>query len=598
MAKREKRIKLSKESINKAKTFLRFLKPYRGVFVLGFVFLILGSLVAMLFPFLMGKLLGGEAVQTNNVPNFLDALFTDRNTVVLALIGVFVAQALFSFLRVLTFGYVTENALNDLRQESFKHLVMSPMNFFNRSKVGELSSRIATDINLLEDTLNTTIAEFVRQIIIILVSLIALFIFTPKLSLIMLAIIPVVIIGAIVFGSFIKKLSKKTQNSAAESNTILGEALSGITNVKAFANEFFEINKYKKSAEEIKDTALKAIKWKAVFISFIILSMFSSIVFIIWQGLELVDEGTISRESFYQFIFFTIFIGSSFGTIPNLYATIQKAIGATESLMNILEETTENIQLTKIETPLKLKGEVEFKDVNFHYDSRKDVEVLKNVSFKANGGERIALVGSSGAGKTTVASLLLKFYEPVSGDILFDGKKSTEYELSLLRNEMAVVPQDVMLFNGSIKENIMYGDTGATEQEVIEAAKNANAHDFIISFPQGYDTLVGDRGIQLSGGQRQRVAIARAILKDPSILILDEATSALDSESEKVVQDALDRLMENRTSFVIAHRLSTIKDCDKILVFDKGQVVEMGTHDELTAKKDGIYNNLASIQYA
>lgn len=598
MAKREKRIKLSKESIKKAKTFLRFLKPYRGVFALGFVFLILGSLVAMLFPFLMGKLLGGEAVQTNNMPNFLDALFTDRNTVVLALIGVFVAQALFSFLRVLTFGYVTENALNDLRQESFKHLVMSPMNFFNRSKVGELSSRIATDINLLEDTLNTTIAEFVRQIIIIVVSLIALFIFTPKLSLIMLAIIPVVIIGAIVFGSFIKKLSKKTQNSAAESNTILGEALSGITNVKAFANEFFEINKYKKSAEEIKDTALKAIKWKAVFISFIILSMFSSIVFIIWQGLELVDEGTISRESFYQFIFFTIFIGSSFGTIPNLYATIQKAIGATESLMNILEETTENIQLTKIDTPLKLKGEVEFKDVNFHYDSRKDVEVLKNVSFKANGGERIALVGSSGAGKTTVASLLLKFYEPVSGDILFDGKKSTEYELSLLRNEMAVVPQDVMLFNGSIKENIMYGDTSATEQEVIEVAKNANAHDFIMSFPHGYDTLVGDRGIQLSGGQRQRVAIARAILKDPSILILDEATSALDSESEKVVQDALDRLMENRTSFVIAHRLSTIKDCDKILVFDKGQVVEMGTHDELIAKKDGVYNNLASIQYA
>lgn len=598
MAKREKRIKLSKESINKAKTFLRFLKPYRGVFALGFVFLILGSLVAMLFPFLMGKLLGGETGQTNNIPNFLDALFTDRNTVVLALIGVFVAQALFSFLRVLTFGYVTENALNDLRQESFKHLVMSPMNFFNRSKVGELSSRIATDINLLEDTLNTTIAEFVRQIIIIVVSLIALFIFTPKLSLIMLAIIPVVIIGAIVFGSFIKKLSKKTQNSAAESNTILGEALSGITNVKAFANEFFEINKYKKSAEEIKDTALKAIKWKAVFISFIILSMFSSIVFIIWQGLELVDEGAISRESFYQFIFFTIFIGSSFGSIPNLYATIQKAIGATESLMNILEETTENIQLTKIETPLKLKGDVEFKDVNFHYDSRKDVEVLKNVSFKANGGERIALVGSSGAGKTTVASLLLKFYEPVTGDILFDGKKSTEYELSLLRNEMAVVPQDVMLFNGSIKDNIMYGDTSATEQEVIEAAKNANAHDFIMSFPQGYDTLVGDRGIQLSGGQRQRVAIARAILKDPSILILDEATSALDSESEKVVQDALDRLMENRTSFVIAHRLSTIKDCDKILVFDKGQVVEMGTHDELIAKKDGVYNNLASIQYA
>jgi ABC-type multidrug transport system fused ATPase/permease subunit len=598
MSKKEKKTKLSKESYQKAKTFLRFLKPYKGVFALGFVFLIVGSLVGMLFPFLMGKLLGGDATEVSTNPSVLDSLFANRNIVVLSLIGVFVAQALLSFLRVLTFGYVTENSLNDLRQESFKHLVMSPMNFFNKSKVGELSSRIATDINLLGETLNTTVAEFVRQIIIVVVGILLLFLLTPKLSLIMLAILPIVIIGAIVFGSFIKKLSKKTQNSAAESNTILGEALSGITNVKAFANEFFEINKYKKTAEDIKSNALKAIRWKGVFISFIIVTMFSSIVFILWQGVEMVDSGELSEEYFQAFILYTIFVGSSFGSLPNTYATIQKAIGATESLMTILEETTEDIQLTKIEKPLNLRGDIEFKDVSFHYDIRKDVEVLKQLSFKINGGERIALVGSSGAGKTTVSALLLKFYEPISGEILFDSKNSTDYELSLLRNEMAVVPQDVMLFNGSIKENIMYGDTDACEDEVIEASKNANAHDFIMSFPQGYNTLVGDRGIQLSGGQRQRVAIARAILKDPSILILDEATSALDSESEKVVQEALDRLMENRTSFVIAHRLSTIKDCDKILVFDKGQVVEVGSHDELIANEKGVYRNLVNIQYA
>lgn len=593
---RKRGIKLSKDQIKRAKSFLRFLRPYKGYFILGFVFLILGSLTAMLFPFLLGKLLGNNDGQLL-VSESLSEVFNNPKYVVISLVAVFVAQALFAFFRVYLFGIVTENALNDLRQESFKHLVLSPITFFNKNKVGELTSRIATDINLLEETLNTTIAEFVRQIIIVLLSLVALFIFAPNLSLIMLLTIPVVTVGAILFGSFIKKLSKKTQDSAAESNNILSEALSGITNVKSFANEAFEILRYRKAAEQIKVNALKGVKWRGVFISFIIVAMFSAIVFILWQGMELVSAKKMSSETFNTFIILTIYVGSGIGSIPNMFARIQKALGATESLMGILEEETEEIDLSK-EKKRIVDGNLRFDQISFHYETRPDVEVLKNISFTAKKGEKVALVGSSGAGKSTIASLILKLYEPVSGKILFDEIDSANYGLTELRDQMAVVPQDVILFNGTIKENILYGNTASTEEEIIQAAKDANAHDFIMSFPDGYETIVGDRGIQLSGGQRQRVAIARAILKNPAILILDEATSSLDSESEKLVQEALDRLMENRTSIVIAHRLSTIKQFDKILVFNQGELIERGTHDELMEIDKGVYKNLASIQFA
>lgn len=582
----------------RSKNFLSFIKPYRFTFLVGFLFLVLGAGVSMLFPYLMGKLLGKEEANSLVSDDLFGDLFNDKFNIVIALIVVFVVQAIFSFFRVYLFGVVTENTLNDLRKASFKHLVVSPMNFFNRNKVGELSSRIATDINLLQDTMNTTIAEFVRQIIIVFVSIIALFLFTPKLSLIMLAVVPVVIIGAIVFGRFIKKLSKQAQDVAAESNTILNEALSGIVNVKSFTNEWYEILRYNKSAENIKNLTLKAVVWRASFISFIIIAMFSTVVFIIWQGMLFVENGTLTQEEFYQFIFFTIFIGSSFGGLPNSYSNLKKAMGSTERLMEILGEEIELIQLEKKTSALRLTGKVEFKDVSFVYESRPEITVLDQVSFQALPGQKIALVGASGAGKTTISSLLLRFYEPTNGSIFYDDKSSGEYNLSAIRNEMTIVPQDVMLFNGTIKENILYGDVDASDEQIIDAAKKANAHDFIVSFPDGYNTVVGDRGIKLSGGQRQRIAIARAILKNPTILILDEATSSLDSESERLVQDALDKLMVNRTSFVIAHRLSTIKNCDNILVFEKGKLVEQGTHEELMLIPDGTYKHLAKIQFS
>lgn len=342
---------------------------------------------------------------------------------------------------------------------------------------------------------------------------------------------------------------------------------------------------------------MKIVKWQGFFGTLIIFCMFGSIVFVIWQGKLMVESGEINGKHFISFILYTIFVGGSIGGLPDLYAKIQKALGATESLMQILEGSTEELILEPIKDPLNLNGTVTLQHVNFAYDSRLDVEVLKDISLHVDAGKQIALVGPSGSGKSTLSNLLLQFYKPSSGTILFDGIPADQFPLSKLRNEMALVPQEVILFGGTIRENIIYGDLNATEEEIIAAAKDANAHDFIMGFPEGYDTFVGDRGIQLSGGQKQRIAIARAILKNPSILILDEATSSLDSESEVLIQEALDRLMQGRTSFIIAHRLSTIKNCDTILVLKQGKIHETGTHEELILLEDGVYKGLSELQY-
>ena len=600
---RSERIKLEKGSFKKASTFFRFIKPYRLAFSVGMIFLFLSSLTGMLFPYLMGQLIGKDTPEvissvTNVIPETQQWLdLNNTSTLIKVMICVFAAQAFFSFFRIYLFGYFTANSLKDLREEAFKVLVSSPLNFFNKNKVGELTSRISSDVELLRDTLNTTLATFIRQIITVFFSLVALFFMSPRLCFIMLSVVPIVAIIAVVFGKFIKKVAKETQDASAKSNSVLEESLMGINNVKAFANEFFEIIRYRKQVIEVRDKTMRIVKWRGLFFSFVIFFMFGSIVFIIWQGKLMVDTGDMSNKSFISFILYTIFVGGAISNLPDLYAKVQKAIGSTQSLMAILDGEKEDLALTPIEASLNLKGNVNLKNISFSYETRDDVEVLKGISLDVEAGQQIALVGSSGAGKSTVSALLLQFYKPNSGEILFDGKPAKEYNLSELRNEMAIVPQEVILFGGTIKENIAYGRLNATENEIIEAAKGANAHDFIMSFPDGYETYVGDRGIQLSGGQKQRVAIARAILKNPSILILDEATSSLDSESELLVQEALEGLMKGRTSFVIAHRLSTIKNCDKIVVMDQGMIVESGTHDELVKIENGVYRNLSEIQY-
>lgn len=583
MAKKKKRF--SKEATKKAMRVFRFIKPFKVPFIFGLLVLLVSSVITMAFPKVLGDLIDSvNAADKNTV-----------NTFTLLLVGIFLVTAILSFLRVYLFGLVTYKALALLRMTTYKHLISSPMSYFSKRRVGELSSRITSDIALLQDTFTTTIAEFIRQFITIPVGMFFLLFISARLTVFMIAVIPVVAIIGIFFGKYIKKLSKEAQDDIAESNTVVDETLHGIASVKAYANEFFEISRYKRSIDSSVKTSIKRALWRGVFIGLIMFAAGAAIVSIIWYGLHMVQNEVITLGELLSFAIYSALLGFSFAGSADLFSQLQKAIGATENLMDILDEVTEDITLEKA-SMIKIEGVLAFNNVCFSYPSRRDIQVLKEVSFTVEKGKQIAIVGPSGSGKTTIAGLVFRFYDPETGNITVDGKELNNYELSQIRNQMAIVPQEVMLFGGSIKENIEYGKPGATDEEIFEAAKKANALEFIESFPEKFETLVGDRGIQLSGGQKQRVAIARAILKDPSILVLDEATSALDSESERLVQEALERLMEGRTSIVIAHRLSTIKNADTIIVLDNGKIKEKGTHAELVKKENGIYKNLSTLQ--
>ncbi|NDE03504.1 MAG: ATP-binding cassette domain-containing protein [Flavobacteriia bacterium] len=581
---KEAKVKLTKDSWRKAARFLKYLKPYAGTYFIGWIFLVLSTSAGLVFPYLMGKLLGSSNAtsQPEQAIRLLD--LSNVNQIALALFILFFFQSVFSFVRVVLFNNVTENALRDMRNEAFEKLVYMPMDFFNRQKVGELTSRVASDIAQIQEVLRTTIAEFFRQIIIVFGGIAFLFFISWKLSLIMLATVPVMAIVAVFFGRYIRKLSKEAQDYIATSNSILEEALTGIANVKAFTNEWFLLGKYKKSTQQTRDLNVRSGIWRGLFVSFIIFCLFGAIVFIVWKGL-LMTQGPnpeLASEGFYQFVLFTIMMGASIGSLPDLYASVQKAVGATENLLDLLQEDTEQLTSAPQER-IQIDGSVRFDNLYFSYPQRSDIEVLKGINFTLAPNQTLALVGQSGSGKSTIANLLLQFYQPSSGAIYFDERKASTFDLQQLRQQMAIVPQEVLLFSGSILENIRFGRPNASDQEVIEAAQKANAWEFISSFPEQMNTEVGDRGIQLSGGQKQRIAIARAILKNPSILILDEATSALDSSSERLVQEALEELMKGRTSIVIAHRLSTIRQADQILVLQGGQITEQGKHDELMA---------------
>lgn len=553
----------------------------------GTCFLLLTSVTALVFPLLLGDLV--KSVEVKN--------FSKINEIGILLVLILFAQSFFSYFRIYLFVNYTEHTLASLRQDIYSHLIRLPMTFFVQNRVGDLNSRMSADITQIQDTLTTTIAEFLRQFLLIVGGVVFLLVISPKLTLLMLCIVPVVAISAVIFGRFIKKTAREVQEKVSESNTVVEETLQGIVNVKAFANEFFENARYKVSTQEIVKKAIQGGKYRGGFASFIIFCLFGAIVAVIWYGVNLASRNQLLIGDLISFILYSAFVGASFGGIAEMYAQIQKAVGATERVFEILDEIPEAVDISGVKTNLKrIEGNVVFENVAFSYPSRKTVQVLKNISLTVNKGETVAIVGPSGSGKSTLASLLLRFYDADSGRILFDGKDAKNYSLTELRNNMAIVPQDVLLFGGSIKENIAYGKPLASIEEIVEAARKANALDFIDSFPEKFETIVGERGIQLSGGQRQRIAIARAVLKDPSILILDEATSSLDSESERLVQEALDKLMVGRTSFVIAHRLSTIRKADKIVVIDKGEVKELGTHEELILKEEGIYRHLSKLQ--
>jgi len=579
--------KITRQGLSSFFRLFRFVKPQRKTFFIGLVILAFSSLTMLVFPMLMGDLLDSANSGT------LDSI----NRLGFILLAVFFANAILSYFRIYLFAIVTQKTLALLRQTTYNHLIQLPMAFFASRRVGELNSRISADIALLQETFTTTLAQFIRQIIIIVGGITLLTIISPRLTLFMLAFVPVVAVIARFFGTYIRKLSKEAQDYVADSNTIVEETLQAISNVKAFANEAFEKLRYKKKTDEVIEVALRGAKYRGLFVSFIFFALFGSIVGVIWYGVYLVNQGAgMTSGDLFKFVLYTVFIAGSISGMADLYSQIQKAIGATENLMDILDEEPEFLTEVHSSVPTNDVGEVRFQQVSFSYPSRKDIQVLKDISFSVKKGEQVALVGPSGAGKSTITALLFRFYDIDSGTIIIDGKDIREYDLVGLRGLMAIVPQEVLLFGGSILENIEYGKPGANKDEIIEAAKQANAWEFISRFPEGLETKVGERGVQLSGGQRQRIAIARAILRDPAILILDEATSSLDSESERLVQEALQKLMKGRTSVIIAHRLSTIRNADKIVVIDKGEVKEAGTHDELLKIEGGIYRNLSALQ--
>lgn len=581
--------KITREGLRNAFKLYRYLKPFQSEYLIGMFFLLGSSLASLAFPKLLGELVntGNNEVSAHSI-----------NEIALWLAVVLLVQSVFSYFRIVLFVNVTEKTLAFLRQDTYNHLIKLPLRFFDQRRVGELNSRISADIILLQETLTTTMAEFIRQIIIIIGGIALLAITSLKLTLFMLAVLPGVMILARFFGKFIRKFSKEVQGQVAESNTIVEETLQGIQSVKSYTNEYFEIARYRKKTEEIAAVGILSGKYKGAFSAFIVFGLFGALVAVIWKGSSLLANGELIAGDLFSFVIYSAFVGGTIGGLATVYASIQKFIGATEDLFAIFNEAEEDIkEIRELPDSEELSGAITFRDLTFAYPSRPNETVLRKINARILPNQMVALVGASGAGKSTIASLLLRLHDPVSGAILFDQKDSREYSLSALRKQIALVPQDIFLFGGTIRENIAYGKTDATDEEITLAAVQANAMEFISRFPEQLDTLVGERGTQLSGGQRQRIAIARAVLKNPKILILDEATSSLDSESERLVQDALEKLMRGRTSVVIAHRLSTVRKADQILVMDQGMLVENGTHEELIELPNGIYRNLSDLQF-
>ncbi|MFT7120400.1 MAG: ABC-type multidrug transport system fused ATPase/permease subunit [Neolewinella sp.] len=588
-----------KEKFNRSLRIFDYVWLYRWKFLFSFLILVVSSVV-----FLIILQLPGEALKTMEGEGQTD-LTVDEIFGLLAIL--LVIQAPLSFLRVRLQAEVSEKAMGALRKDLYAKILHLEIPFFERTRVGELTSRITNDITQIQGIFSLTLAEFLRQLIILIGAIGIILWMTPDLALVSFLIFPVVVVAAMFFGRYVRKMTKARQEQLANSNIIVEESLQSINTVKAYTNEEFELGRYAKSIDETIRISLKTATARGIFSSFIVTVMFGSLFFIIYKAVLAVQAGTMESGDLFSFVIFTALIGGSIASLGNFYTEIVAALGASDRVVDILDsEEVEGEATSALSTstapaaaPQKraLHGDIAYEGVRFNYPTRPDVEVLKSISLRIKSGQKIALVGSSGSGKSTIMKLLLRFYPINEGQITVNGKPIDDYDLDFFRQNLALVPQEVLLFGGSIRENIAYGDLTATDEEIMEAAVQANAFDFIEKFPEGFDTLVGDRGIQLSGGQRQRVAIARAILKNPAILLLDEATSSLDAESERVVQEALNRLMEGRTSIIIAHRLATIREVDQIYVIDNGIIVESGTHEDLSDRPDGAYSALARLQF-
>ena len=529
----------------------------------------------------------------------LDAVFDEGNRellniVTLVLITLFVMQAILGFAGGYLMDWVGERMVTDLRKQLYSHLQKMSLRFYSNRRLGELTSRLTNDVAAVRDAVTGTLSEGLTQSINLFGSVALMLWLNWRLSLIIFVTVPVIALAVKYFGHLIRKLSRKVQDRLADTTAIAEEALSAIQSVKSFAREQFETDRYDSKAEELFDTARRKVLYSNLFWSSVAVMFLSTLIIIFWYGGTEVLAGRLSAGDLVAFIFFAFNIGRSLSGMARIYTIFSSAVGASERIFGLLDEVPEVKDAPAAAELHSVDGRVEFDSVSFSYDD--GTPVLREISFETSPGEIVALVGPSGAGKTTLLNLIPRFYDLQSGVIRVDGIDISSIKQQSLRQQLAMVPQQIELFSTSIMENIRYGRLDASEEEVEEAARQAQAHEFITAHPDGYGALVGEKGIKLSGGQRQRIAIARAILKEPRILLLDEATSALDSESEQALQTALDNLMQNRTTFVIAHRLSTIRNASMILVMDQGKIVERGTHSELI-RGDGLYRHLHDLQF-
>ena len=564
-----------------------YLKPYRWRITLALAALIIGNLVGLAFPQLVRVL--------------IDAAFLERNTAklnqtLLVILALFAVQAIFGFIRAYFLAYAGERVVADLRLQLYNHLISLPLSFFDNRRTGELTSRLASDVTVVQTATTTSFTELLRQGLILIGGILIILVTNTRLTLIMLAIVPLIVIATIFYGRYVRRISTRVQDKIADSTSVLEESISAIRIVQSFAREAFERNRYREKIYEALQMAMRRAVVMGGFIAFIIFVVYSGISLVLWFGGRMVAEGAMTAGDLTAFLLYTFMVAFTIGGMAELYGQFQNAIGATRRVFELLDTKPSIQDKEGARALVSPEGRVELKDVHFTYGDDRNVAVLTGVSVAAKAGEIIALVGPSGGGKSTLVSLIPRFYEVTSGAILVDSIDVRDIKLKDLREAIGMVPQETILFSGTIKENIAYGRLEASFAEIQEAARAANAHQFISEFPDGYDTIVGERGVKLSGGQRQRIAIARALLKNPAILILDEATSSLDSESERLVQDALETLMQGRTTFVIAHRLSTVRRADRIIVLNEGQVIEEGTHAELLTR-GGLYKQLHEIQF-
>ena len=583
----EKRPRLGRDELYQIRRLFAFARPYRTRIIAATIAVTFASGLGLVFPRIMGDLVDSA------LGNIEDADTSTLDRFALILVGVFLLQAGFNFLRAYWLAIAGEGVVADLRRAVFDRVIRLGVPFFDRRKTGEITSRLTADAAVVQNTVSTAVAQALAQGITLIGSVILLFLLSFRLSLTVLTVVPLVVIAGAIFGRRLRRISTAFQDRLAVANSLAEEAISSVRVVKWFTAETETARLYDRDIRESYEIAVRRARLRSVFVPIVTFVMFSTLALVLWQGGREVIAGNLTAGDLVTFLLYTLTVAGAVGTFTGLYAQLQEALGASQRIFELLDESPEVTDADQAVKPEAI-GTVVFEDVHFSYEQREQ-EVLSGINLEVNQGEVVALVGPSGAGKTTLVQLIPRFYDVSSGTVLVDGVDVRQQSIRDLRLRMAAVPQEVELFSGTITENLRVAKADAADEELVAASRAANAHEFIMSFPDGYDTVVGERGVKLSGGQRQRVAIARALLADPTILILDEATSSLDAESEALVQSALEVLMRDRTTVVIAHRLSTVRRADRLVVLAEGRIIEEGNHDELVTQ-GGLYSELYGRQ--